>query len=835
MQGVRNHVERRPVTVPESSWTALSDTGYYAEYYTDSGLTPDTEYQYRVSAYTGAATSDWVQVAVTTPSTPTTVLDTIVAHPRLLVTDDRIADVKGYVDPLSPQYQPQAEVWYNTIKSAADTLSAKNGGGQWIYPPQSYTGVHNYTSSTEYMYLGGQSVYNIGMLAAMHLLTTDPEVNDGATVYGARGIAEVMEAIKSAGDPTNPSWGHPVDDDIWLARRIAGVAIGYDWLYDQMSSEERTAVAAKIKSVGLDTMTSSGTFGWLVQHYNHCMTSNAGTVLGALAIAGDSEAPMGTDAEARFIIARAIGSTRQALHSFDPGGAWCEGPLDYFPAMYDWAAYECCALETALEIGVAPGAGVGLLKLINHETPYGDRGAALGSELKIGAGIANAGTWSIYVTHPQGGDPYGGTFAFGDSRSEPMESWGRLYFGEKFSDNLSAWQEEQIDVCTWDPNSGGGALDLLWFKPQSYAGPGAEGLPLAARFTGREIETVSMRSAWEDANATVVGVRGGSNKGNHAHADLGTFVLDALGFRWADDLGYPETYDNMWDTNFWRWIAERTRTESHNTVLIDGQNQSPRGTAPVALDTTTDGQVQEAVVDLTDAYSGQGSSIIRRISLVHRNGGDDLVVRDKVTASADSCITSGFITPALATPAANLVTLRHGTEQNPHYYYARLVSPANASWSACQLPCWMPETVSAVGVRNRVGVVLAEPVDVADISYVFSPSASGDVTPPADINLSVSAVTSGSITLQWTAPGDDGMTGTADQYDIRWSDSAGISDMNWAGTAECSNIPSPASGGTVQTLVVGGLQSGRTYYFGIRAVDDTHNWTWVSSAAGTTN
>ena len=46
-----------------------------------------------------------------------------------------------------------------------------------------------------------------------------------------------------------------------------------------------------------------------------------------------------------------------------------------------------------------------------------------------------------------------------------------------------------------------------------------------------------MRSDWLDPSAMFVGIKAGTNRVNHSHLDLGTFVLDALGQRWAVDLG----------------------------------------------------------------------------------------------------------------------------------------------------------------------------------------------------------------------------------------------------------------------------------------------------------
>lgn len=77
-----------------------------------------------------------------------------------------------------------------------------------------------------------------------------------------------------------------------------------------------------------------------------------------------------------------------------------------------------------------------------------------------------------------------------------------------------------------------------------YTAPPAP--PLDRWFRG--VDVVSMRGSWS-ANTTFVACKGGDNRSNHAHLDLGTFVMDALGVRWACDLGsdaytLPGYFDN---------------------------------------------------------------------------------------------------------------------------------------------------------------------------------------------------------------------------------------------------------------------------------------------------
>ena len=53
---------------------------------------------------------------------------------------------------------------------------------------------------------------------------------------------------------------------------------------------------------------------------------------------------------------------------------------------------------------------------------------------------------------------------------------------------------------------------------------------------------------------------------------------------------------------------------------------------------------------------------------------------------------------------------------------------------------------------------------------VTPPGDGPDTTPPAAISdLAVTATSDSSATLTWTAPGDDGTTGTATRYDLAYS------------------------------------------------------------------
>ena len=107
--------------------------------------------------------------------------------------------------------------------------------------------------------------------------------------------------------------------------------------------------------------------------------------------------------------------------------------------------------------------------------------------------------------------------------------------------------------------------------------------------------------------------------------------------------------------------------------------------------------------------------------------------------------------------------------------------------------------------------------------------ATADATPPAAVSdLAATTATSNLVTLTWTAAGDDGNTGTASTYDIRYSTSA-ITDANWGSATQCSGEPTPNVAGSAETLNVTGLSPNTLYYFAMKTADEVFNWSGLSN------
>jgi subtilisin family serine protease len=118
---------------------------------------------------------------------------------------------------------------------------------------------------------------------------------------------------------------------------------------------------------------------------------------------------------------------------------------------------------------------------------------------------------------------------------------------------------------------------------------------------------------------------------------------------------------------------------------------------------------------------------------------------------------------------------------------------------------------------------------------VFKMMAEPDVTPPAAVSdLATTDPASNAITLTWTATGDDGASGTASSYDIRYSLSP-IDDGNFGSANEVAGEPHPQAVGSPETFTVPGLDFSTTYYFAVKAFDEWGNPSPVSnSPSGTT-
>ena len=109
-----------------------------------------------------------------------------------------------------------------------------------------------------------------------------------------------------------------------------------------------------------------------------------------------------------------------------------------------------------------------------------------------------------------------------------------------------------------------------------------------------------------------------------------------------------------------------------------------------------------------------------------------------------------------------------------------------------------------------------------------------DTTAPAAVaGLGVQTTASNAVTLAWIASGDDGATGRASRYEIRYSTKP-ITAGNFAIATLALSPPQPLVAGSAESCHVTGLSFLSKYYFALVVLDEAGNRSPVSNVASTT-
>lgn len=89
------------------------------------------------------------------------------------------------------------------------------------------------------------------------------------------------------------------------------------------------------------------------------------------------------------------------------------------------------------------------------------------------------------------------------------------------------------------------------------------------------------------------------------------------------------------------------------------------------------------------------------------------------------------------------------------------------------------------------------------------------------------------ITLEWTAPGDDGRYGRAQAYLLRYSTEP-ITEANFDRATTIPKVVKPKPSGSRESFTVEGLEPDTRYYFALKSMDEAGNWSALSNVATST-
>jgi hypothetical protein len=381
-----------------------------------------------------------------------------------------------------------------------------------------------------------------------------------------------------------------------------------------------------------------------------------------------------------------LDATRKAMPRpmamFAPDGACVEGP-SYWGYATQYNVYYLAALRTAL------GTDFGLMDV---------------------PGFASTGMFRIHTAGPAGL-----SFNFADAGGALGAAPQMFWLAQAFNRPEFAVHERRLIADNAHP------LHLLWFDGRGD-GSAIAALPRDALF--RRVEVACFRSAWDDPDAIYVAFKGGDNKVSHAHLDLGTFVLDAAGVRWAEELG-PSDYNLPGYFGGKRWGYYRLRTAGQNTLVINDENQALDGKAPI-IAYGSSSERGFAVADLSGGYPA-AQSVRRGVALLERK---HVLVQDEILTREPANLAWQMHTRAdtsLAADGTSAVLTRDGRTLS-----VRVLSPAGAKLELIPAPAAAPQ-VPAVEAAQRPTMpkLVVRLTDVTDarITVLLTPSPEASFEP----------------------------------------------------------------------------------------------------------
>jgi hypothetical protein len=236
---------------------------------------------------------------------------------------------------------------------------------------------------------------------------------------------------------------------------------------------------------------------------------------------------------------------------------------------------------------------------------------------------------------------------------------------------------------------------VVWYVPATQNT--LESRELDRYFRG-PVEVAISRSAWNDPEALWVGVKAGYNQVNHGHLDLGNFELDALGVRWARDLGADDyNMEGYWSKGRGgqRWSYYRLNSKSHNVCLLNGEDQDPMAKASfVKLDSQESSAF--ALIDLTSAYEKYAGKVTRGVAMLE--GRKAVLVQDEFEIEKPCELVWAMTTDA------KIAIEKEGTARltlNGKELVARVLSPDRAEFTTESAERKAPEKANK-GVRRLI-------------------------------------------------------------------------------------------------------------------------------------
>ena len=540
------------------------------------------------------------------------------AHPRLLLREGDWAALRRKIESDGP-----SAAIYRTLRLRAEAILNE--------PP-----VTREMAGRMLLMVSRQALERMSVLAMVAGVSQDAR-------YGARAIAELLSVCRFV--DWNPS--HFLD----TAELCLAVSIGFDWLYHQLTPNQREEITTALIEKGVEPSLDSSERSnwWLTTDENWAQVCHGG--LGAAAVVlADREPEL-----AQLVLTRAIAAIPAVAANYAPDGAYPEGPMYW-------------SYGTAYHVVLASA-----LKSLT--------GSAQG--LDAFPGFAESAEYINAMTAPSG-EYFNYADCAARRRIQAQLFWMAAHYGhpEWLAYDLATLERDLEEYRKNPPDQywyyDMVALALLWRSPTPALAP------LSRPFWsgGGKMPVATYR--WGEGRGFFLGVKGGSVGLSHSHMDVGSFVFEASGERWAVDTGMQDYAGleaagvDLWNErqqNSQRWSIFRVGPESHNILRVEDKPQLLFQNAALTAHAT------HCSVDLSALYGDPLTAARRRFEL-HPDG---FSIEDSWTADAALPMTSQWLTHAEVNHDQKTVHLRQNGQ------YLQLVVSASSPFSIVVQDLGQPE------------------------------------------------------------------------------------------------------------------------------------------------
>ena len=461
-----------------------------------------------------------------------------------------------------------------------------------------------------------------------------------------------------------PDWGanrHFLDAGI----AAKGVALALDGLHGYLTAAQRDRLYSAVKSFVLQPgktqiETGTGAWKWYQSTNNWNGICHGGMIMASLAAYEMDSVFLGN------VIALAANNMMGYIQTLNPDGASEEG-------MSYWS-YGLSNTYLALEA----------MKRVIGGT-YG---------LTNVEGLRKTGAFPYLVSGPVGTATFGDDYLYVGKNNRFLS---HFWFSKFYQDPVMA--KTHYDRClsinsnrTVKMNSW---TDLLFYDRSLVNQGSSMTIPTYGYVKGVEYGYLFENTS--DETSLYAGIHAGNNNASHGHLDAGSFFIQALGETWAQgNLGletpYPSDYFTLTQpsyndapttsaTNRGRFYYYRVRTEAKNCLVFNPDarpEQNPAGVATVS-NQANDNAGGFFILNMTSPYSRDVSAYKRGIKLNRIR--QTIMVQDEFTPGSNSTVYWIMQSPAtdgaqISTDGKTLTMLKNGKT-----FYARLVSPSNASFT----------------------------------------------------------------------------------------------------------------------------------------------------------